>query len=634
VAIADHVVRLRDWVPSSAFPTFTISTVGVPYSEENPNNPLSPFEFGEMTRFYGQTSPVPGIDTGSPDNPHIEDFDDDGDVLTFEVVQPPAHGELVEFHGDTGRFVYEHPGALVFPQRDLRTGDVLKDIADEDGDGDLTEDLPWVNYGYDWFVYQVSDGHSTSEAKVLIEFSATSGGPPQVVQTHVDGVRAEDEAYEVQAGHWVNVPKTTGLLQNDNVSDYHHVSRDIVDAAVGPYIVRGPSHGRLEMGGNGAFAYRADSDFIGLESVFYHLQGDPQPLQRELSHPAVVSFVVRNTSPDPEPDRYWTAADEPLAIDVESGLLANDSDFNDQSLFVLDIIQPLHGEVRRSGLDGWFHYQPAPGFHGVDTFEYVVSDGFDIARSTVTITVHDPASQGDVANVESPDGRNVVLISSPGTTLANVRVTEEPPAAHPEWLDFPLGYFQFEIHGVPVGGAATVRMILPPDAPVLNTYWKYGPTFSEPHDHWYPFFLNFSSTVGAEFEPGEIVLHFIDGQAGDRTNADGVIIDPGGPAIELVRGTPGDDDIQVIRIGDERGNFDDAPIYRFHPGQQRALRPRDLLFGRLGGVLVLGDEGDTRGDSGDMPGDERIFRKRTSPGPLPPSPLATPQMKRTLYLMR
>src|SRR5262249_47193292 len=50
--------------------------------------------------------------------------------------------------------------------------------------------------------------------------------------------------------------------------------------------------------------------------------------------------------------------------------------------------------------------------------------------------------------------------------------------------------------------------------------------------HWYEF--TFDGTTGAEFRDGLIVLHLMDGGRGDDDRlANGVIVDPGGPAIRL-----------------------------------------------------------------------------------------------------
>ena len=70
---------------------------------------------------------------------------------------------------------------------------------------------------------------------------------------------------------------------------------------------------------------------------------------------------------------------------------------------------------------------------------------------------------------------------------------------------------------------------LPPGT-VVDTYWKYGPTPDDPTPHWYEFL--FDGTTGAVIDGNVITLHFVDGQRGDDDlTANGVIVDPGAPAL-------------------------------------------------------------------------------------------------------
>jgi hypothetical protein len=82
-----------------------------------------------------------------------------------------------------------------------------------------------------------------------------------------------------------------------------------------------------------------------------------------------------------------------------------------------------------------------------------------------------------------------------------------------------------------------VSITLPPNYPHYTTYYKFGHQAPGDDRHWYAFFYNDElPPIGAEFRTDPIsgqqiiVLHFIDGRAGDDDlTANGTIVDPGGP---------------------------------------------------------------------------------------------------------
>ncbi len=75
-----------------------------------------------------------------------------------------------------------------------------------------------------------------------------------------------------------------------------------------------------------------------------------------------------------------------------------------------------------------------------------------------------------------------------------------------------------------------MSMILPEgEAPV--TYYKFGSTPDNAAPHWYEFL--YDGETGAEINNNVITLHFVDGKRGDSDldATNGVIADPGGPAV-------------------------------------------------------------------------------------------------------
>ena len=125
--------------------------------------------------------------------------------------------------------------------------------------------------------------------------------------------------------------------------------------------------------------------------------------------------------------------------------------------------------------------------------------------------------------------------------LTNVAAIPNPsPGNAPPDTEFPLGYFSFEVHDVPVGGLTAFTLHLP-SGTVVHEFYKYGPTPDNTTPHWYSFM--YDGTTGAQISGSRIDLYFVDGGRGDAdliTN--GVIVDPGGPT-----GFPFSDFLPLIR---------------------------------------------------------------------------------------
>jgi Ca2+-binding RTX toxin-like protein len=156
------------------------------------------------------------------------------------------------------------------------------------------------------------------------------------------------------------------------------------------------------------------------------------------------------------------------------------------------------------------------------------------------------SSQPRVASLpNATTGQYVTLVGESGTKLFAVEAIA-PPAPLPTGVNLPLGTFNYHIVGLEQGQATTVTMLLPSGVHP-TTFYKYGPLRDRsdtPEDegipHWYEFLYNGrTGTTGAELVDSDsdgltdrIVLHLIDGAPGDDDlTTNGVIADPGGPAI-------------------------------------------------------------------------------------------------------
>jgi VCBS repeat-containing protein len=167
------------------------------------------------------------------------------------------------------------------------------------------------------------------------------------------------------------------VLANDTDADGDPLTAILID---------GPAHGTLTLNADGSLSYTPAEGFMG-EDTFTYKANDGE----DDSNVATVTIIVRdeaieNVAPLSADDTFATSIDTPLVISP-SGVLANDTDLNGDTLTAAIVSSPTHGTLTMS-TDGSFTYTPNAGFVGTDTFTYVASDGLLTGNNAlVTITV-------------------------------------------------------------------------------------------------------------------------------------------------------------------------------------------------------------------------------------------------------
>ncbi len=102
-----------------------------------------------------------------------------------------------------------------------------------------------------------------------------------------------------------------------------------------------------------------------------------------------------NAAPAGVADTYSTDEGDPLTVDADAGVLANDTDADGDALTATNASEPAHGAVTLDE-DGAFTYTPDAGFTGTDAFTYQADDGtVAAAPATVTITVVEGATPAE-----------------------------------------------------------------------------------------------------------------------------------------------------------------------------------------------------------------------------------------------
>ncbi|PSB50817.1 sodium:calcium exchanger, partial [filamentous cyanobacterium Phorm 6] len=95
---------------------------------------------------------------------------------------------------------------------------------------------------------------------------------------------------------------------------------------------------------------------------------------------------VINNEPIAQIDTYNTLHGNVLNVPAATGVLANDSDLDRDLLTANLVANPNSGTIAFNN-DGSFIYTPNPGFFGLDSFTYSVSDGVATASAAANINV-------------------------------------------------------------------------------------------------------------------------------------------------------------------------------------------------------------------------------------------------------
>ncbi len=138
-----------------------------------------------------------------------------------------------------------------------------------------------------------------------------------------------------------------------------------------------------------------------------------------------------NQAPTAVADAFAATQDTALTVPVATGVLANDTDPENDTLAAAQPVGPSSGSLNLSA-NGSFTYTPNAGFTGTDSFTYVANDGANnSAAATVTITVSAPPPPSNQAPVAVDDSYLVVKdtllkVGAPGALLNDSDADNDP----------------------------------------------------------------------------------------------------------------------------------------------------------------------------------------------------------------
>ena len=244
----------------------------------------------------------------------------------------------------------------------------------------------------------------------------------------LSGPDAVNDSYSALHGQTITETASTGVLAND--VDYNNLTMSAV-------LETNPAQGMVTLNSDGSFTDVPATNFVGSDSFTYEATDADGA-----SSPATVTLTYTNIAPVANNDAYNVTLDTlNTAAQSQPGVLANDYDYDGDTLSAVLVAAPSHGTLQDLGgrqdfgSGGSFIYTPAPNFTGTDTFTYAASDGVSLsAPATVTLTVsksfgpqtnpNDTPLGNVTTNAYDPAGRlTTVTLPSPSGTGPSQLVT-------------------------------------------------------------------------------------------------------------------------------------------------------------------------------------------------------------------
>ena len=228
---------------------------------------------------------------------------------------------------------------------------------------------PFTNFnGEDSFDFEVSDG------------MAIVGGTVEITVTPVNDPPEMDDL-SVEMNEDFSVQGSLGAIDADG---------DPLTYSV----LTSPTLGILEFDGStGTFTYTPNPDENGTHTFGVEVTDGL------LTDSATVTIVITAVNDAPVAEDYQDTMPENSSISGQ--LIGNDVDLDPLNFLLVSVAS--HGTAVVDP-DGAFTYTPTPGYIGVDSFGFEVSDGIEAASGEATITVVDATSDWLFIGFDSPWG--------------------------------------------------------------------------------------------------------------------------------------------------------------------------------------------------------------------------------------
>lgn len=330
-------------------------------------------EVATVTFTVGNTNDVPTANADSYDTDEdsvleviagvgvlFNDLDSDNDALTATLVDLPTNG-----------------------------------IVELDASGSLTY-TPAANFnGVDTFTYTVSDGTDTSEAAtVTITVNPVNDAPVVADSTYET---AEDSELAVSIADGVSTDAS-----------------DAEGSSVSFTLVKDVDNGTLTFEADGSFTYTPSADFNGTDT-FSVTASDGELSSAEAT--VTINVTAVNDAPLANPDAYETDEGTPLTVVIADGVLANDTDIDNDTLTASRDAPTANGTVELNP-DGSFTYTPNANFNGNDQFTYRANDGTEnsplVGFVSITVNPVNQAPTGVTRTFDATEDTQLVVDAAEG----------------------------------------------------------------------------------------------------------------------------------------------------------------------------------------------------------------------------
>jgi len=234
---------------------------------------------------------------------------------------------------------------------------------------------------------------NTLRAAVSFDYEAKSSYSIRVRTTDSGGL-TKDKAFTVTITNANEAPVCQPLLLGTSEDTSAEVGPSCTDVETDPLtyaIASQPTHGTAAVMA-GKLTYTPTADYNGADSFTY--MANDGALDSDAAS-VTVTVAPADDAPVAMADSYTTTEDVPLLVPAP-GVLANDSDADDDPLSAVLVNGPMHGTLVLNA-DGSFTYTPDANWAGGDQFDYSAGDGTaqsEPARVSITVT---PVNDAPVA---------------------------------------------------------------------------------------------------------------------------------------------------------------------------------------------------------------------------------------------
>jgi ELWxxDGT repeat protein/VCBS repeat-containing protein len=255
--------------------------------------------------------------------------------------------------------------------------------------------------GIDTFAYQAFDGLVRSSAATVTLSVGANSAPI-----------ANADSYRINRNSTLTA--TLSVLSNDSDPQGEPLTAATVTSV---------SNGSLQFNSNGTFVYTPSVGFSGFDSFTY--RANDGSLTSDL---ATVTITVNSSSAPPTAvnNTYTVTANSPLTLAANQGVLANDTDPDNDPLTAVQGTGPANGTLTLN-TNGSFTYTPNPNFVGTDSFTYQASDGINSPLATVILNVGGVNNPPEITTPGSVGGfRDFELVIPSGLSIADPDAGNNP----------------------------------------------------------------------------------------------------------------------------------------------------------------------------------------------------------------